>query len=87
MTKLPLYDETVSRMKDISIATTLPVVFITIIAVLLTTRFLTRVQSEALAQGRRPLRIPYWIPFLGNLPGYLLSPISCLEHGKYVMPL
>jgi hypothetical protein len=76
------------QIDGISLYTAIPVAVITIIVLVLSTRFLTGRPSNSIngKSGVRPPRIPYWVPILRNLPAYISGPIEFLENAIQLCP-
>jgi hypothetical protein len=72
--------------QDWNYNTTLPAVITTIIGIVLSTRFLTGLQSgyikSGIDSGSAAPWLPYWIPVVGHLFSFLLDPIAFLNGAK-----
>jgi hypothetical protein len=72
--------------QDWNYSSSLPTVLTTVIGILLSTRFLTGLQSgyvkSATDSGSAAPWLPYWIPLIGHLFSFLWDPISFLRGAK-----
>ncbi|KAF2404474.1 cytochrome P450 [Trichodelitschia bisporula] len=71
-----------------TLSSILPLIPAALVALALLTRLITGLQTDAPGTGssRPPPRVPYWIPFLGSYPQFLLNPVRVLQDARKAFP-